>query len=229
MYAFFKQIIRLVEIFTMTRIYSIEGNIGSGKSTLVSILQSNSNDKPIVFLLEPVDEWETIKDAEGNTMLQKFYSDQEKYSFPFQMMAYISRLALLKKTVEKNQDAIIITERSLYTDKFVFAKMLYASNMIEDVNYQIYLKWFDTFAKDYPITGIIYVSSSPDTCKERIQKRSRDGEDTISIDYLAKCNEYHDSMIYNYSASKLLLVLNGNLDIADMKSTWINMIEEFIY
>ena len=206
MYAFFKQIIRLVEICTMTRIYSIEGNIGSGKSTLVSILQSNSNDKPIVFLLEPVDEWETIKDAEGNTMLQKFYSDQEK-----------------------NPDALIITERSLYTDKFVFAKMLYASNMIEDVNYQIYLKWFDTFAKDYPITGIIYVSSSPDTCKERIQKRSRDGEDTISIDYLAKCNEYHDSMIYNYSASKLLLVLNGNLDIADMKSTWINMIEEFIY
>ena len=97
-----------------TRIFSIEGNIGSGKSTLLENLKKElSNNKNIIFMKEPVDEWEEIKDASGNTMLQKFYEDQEKYSFPFQMMAYISRLNLLKTTVEKNPGAIIISERSL--------------------------------------------------------------------------------------------------------------------
>ena len=86
----------------MSKIISIEGNIGSGKSTLVSLLKdtfenTKSNPYDVIFLQEPVDEWENIKDSAGNTMLEKFYQDQEKYSFPFQMMAYISRLALLKK------------------------------------------------------------------------------------------------------------------------------------
>ena len=71
-------------------IVSIEGNIGSGKSTLLetlkSIFKENSN---VLFLREPVDEWEKIKDKDGNTMLQKFYANQQEYSFAFQMMAYI--------------------------------------------------------------------------------------------------------------------------------------------
>ena len=115
------------------KVISIEGNIGSGKSTLLSHLKqslSAENVPQIIFLQEPVDEWENIKDEQGNTMIQKFYGDQTKYSFSFQMMAYISRLALLKKSIEENPSAIIITERSLFTDKFVFAKMLYDSKVL---------------------------------------------------------------------------------------------------
>ena len=127
---------------TEVQIYTIEGNIGSGKSTLLEFLKDEltiSNQK-IIYMKEPVDEWEEIKDSAGNTMLQKFYENQEKYSFPFQMMAYISRLNLMKETIEQNPNAIIISERSLYTDKYVFAKMLYETDKIEDVNYQIYCK-----------------------------------------------------------------------------------------
>ena len=139
---------------TMSRnvIISIEGNIGSGKSTLLQYLKENIS-LNVVFLKEPVDEWEHIRDAEGTTMLQKFYENQEKYSFSFQMMAFISRLALLRETMRTNPGAIIITERSLYTDKLVFAKMLFESGKMEDVNYQIYLKWFDTFSVDCPVNG----------------------------------------------------------------------------
>ena len=108
----------------MNTIISIEGNIGSGKSTLLSKLQEEFKDnKNIVFLKEPVDEWETIRDENGITMLEKFYENQENYSFPFQMMAFISRLSLLKDSIKKNPGAIFITERSLYTDKMVFAKL----------------------------------------------------------------------------------------------------------
>ena len=217
------------------KIITIEGNIGSGKSTLLEFLRNELivDNQKVIFMKEPVDEWEYIKDSNGNTMLQKFYENQEKYSFPFQMMAYISRLKLLKETVEKYPNAVIISERSLYTDKYVFAKMLYETNKIEDVSYQIYCKWFDTFVKDYPIAGIIYVKTDPEICHDRIAKRSRVGESNIPLDYLVSCDTYHDDMldIEKQLVSKNQLVLNGNVDIFYSKDTlnnWIKSIKEFI-
>ena len=217
------------------KIITIEGNIGSGKSTLLEFLRNELilDNQKVIFMKEPVDEWEDIKDSNGNTMLQKFYENQEKYSFPFQMMAYISRLKLLKETVEKYPNAIIISERSLYTDKYVFAKMLYETNKIEDVSYQIYCKWFDTFVKDYPIAGIIYVKTDPEICHDRIAKRSRVGESNIPLDYLVSCDTYHDDMldIEKQLVSKNQLVLDGNVDIFYSKDTlnnWIKSIKEFI-
>ena len=132
------------------KIVSIEGNIGSGKSTLLENIRNfYENNTNVIFLREPVDDWEQIKDNEGNTMLKLFYADQEKYSFAFQMMAYISRLKILRDTIKKiqnevllkdcNKEYVIITERSLYTDREVFAKMLYNQGKIENVCYQIYL------------------------------------------------------------------------------------------
>ena len=62
------------------QIISIEGNIGSGKTTLLNRLKEQYKDnKKVVFIREPVDDWEQIKDNQGNTMIQKFYQDQEKY------------------------------------------------------------------------------------------------------------------------------------------------------
>jgi deoxyadenosine/deoxycytidine kinase len=214
------------------KVISIEGNIGSGKSTLLSHLKqslSAENVPQIIFLQEPVDEWENIKDEDGNTMIQKFYGDQTKYSFSFQMMAYISRLALLKKSIEENPNAIVITERSLFTDKFVFAKMLYDSKKMESVEYQIYLKWFDNFVNDFPINCTIYVKTDPDMCHTRIAKRSRNGESTISLDYLNDCHKYHESMMQvHVSKDHNILELNGNLEISEMKDAWVKTITEFI-
>ena len=213
-------------------IFSIEGNIGSGKSTLLAYLKRiYTENRNIIFLREPVDEWESIKDTSGQTMLQKFYQDQETYSFPFQMMAYISRLALLKEAIQTNPKAIIITERSLYTDKYVFAKMLYESGKMEDVNYQIYEKWFDTFAQDYPIDGIIYVNTNYKICNERIQKRSRAGESNIPIEYLENCETYHGSMMQIVETKKPNLVLDGNVDIYDNPSimeVWVQQIHSYL-
>ena len=142
----------------MAILISIEGNIGSGKSTLVKNLLAKSLtiDLDLIFLQEPVDIWKTIKDKNGVTILEKFYTNQEKYAFSFQMMAYISRLKLLKDTVEKNPDSIIVCERSLWTDRNVFAKMLKNDGKIEDINYTIYNKWFDEFSKDFKTDGYIY-------------------------------------------------------------------------
>lgn len=213
-------------------IISIEGNIGSGKSTLLANLRAAFFNFQIVFVDEPVDVWEEIKDAHGTTMLEKFYADQQKYAFSFQIMAYISRLSLLKAAIRNNPGAIIITERSLHTDKMVFAKMLFDSGLIEDVNYQIYLKWFDEFSVDCPLHKIIYVKATPEICISRIEKRSRTGESTIPLNYLKDCHEYHEQMITHLcDLNRPLLLLDGNTDVFKNASTipdWISQITTFI-
>ena len=78
---------------------------------------------------------------------------------PFKMMAYISRIAQLRNAIVRNPYGIFITERSVYTDKNVFAKMLYNDDKIEKVNYDIYLRWFDEFTQDLPLNGIIYIKN----------------------------------------------------------------------
>jgi deoxyadenosine/deoxycytidine kinase len=223
-------------------IVSIEGNIGSGKSTLLEKLREEYKDNKYVrFLREPVDEWEKIKDKDGNTMLQKFYANQNEYSFAFQMMAYISRLAIIRDTVREiinmssDQDFkkfVIITERSLYTDKFVFAKMLYDQGKIEDVKYQIYLNWFDEFAKDFPVNDVIHVNTDPSKCYERIHKRSRIGEEVIPLAYLEACHKYHNEFLDETTGVKTnKLILDGNQDIflkAGIVDEWIASINNFL-
>ena len=214
---------------------SIDGNIGSGKSTLIEALKKYFKGNPnIIFLREPVDEWDEIKDDDGVTILEKFYTNQKEYSFSFQMMAYISRLALLKEAVKNNPNAIIISERSLFTDREVFAKMLYKSGFIESVNYKIYLRWFDTFASEFPIHKVIYVKAEPQVCFDRIKKRSRTGESNIPLSYLENCHTHHNDMLDTNKPECICdnqFVLDGNIDIYqndNQLQEWIQEIEKFI-
>ena len=214
---------------------SIEGNIGSGKSTLLEKLKLHfHNNNKIMFLKEPVDDWSTIRDVNNKTMLELFYEDQNKHAFAFQMMAYISRLAILKETLQNNSNCIIITERSLYTDKMVFAKMLFDNNNISLENYSIYLKWFNTFVDSFSVDKIVYVKTDPTICYTRIQKRSRTGESNIELDYLQKCHNYHEIMLdinRDKCVCKNQIIVDGNADIYDnpnQLAQWILDIETFI-
>ena len=214
----------------MTFIISIEGNIGSGKSTILSLLKEEcKKNNNIIFLQEPVLEWNEIKDNSGQTILSKFYGNQEKYSFAFQMMAYISRLSLLKKAIKEYRGAIIVTERCLETDRHVFAKMLYDSGKIEEVEYKIYLRWFDDFNEEVKINKMIYLKTLPETSYYRIEKRSRDGESSISLDYLIACDVYHQTMIDNIGIETM--VINCDDDIEQNSAVmekWIDKIKNYI-
>ena len=243
----------------MVVIYSVEGNIGSGKSTLVAYLKehlshieydiitnqkesltilgqngvqhnigTSKNKIPIIYLQEPVDVWNTIADKEGEPILTKFYKDQEKYAFSFQMMAYISRIALLRKTAKENPHSIIICERSVFTDSNVFAKMLYDDGKIEEVDYIIYNKWFDEFTKDTPIDCSFYIKVTPENCEERVTRRAREGE-LIPLEYLKKCGEYHDTWLENKDTESI--IIDGNIDNRekpDIMQNWMHKIKETI-
>ena len=103
----------------------IEGNIGSGKSTfcrlLNNVLKTMKPDLKYVVLQEPVDDWMKIKDKEGVNLLERFYEDQTKYSFQFQMNSFISRANKIVEARNSEELDVIFVERSVFTDKFAFA------------------------------------------------------------------------------------------------------------
>jgi deoxyadenosine/deoxycytidine kinase len=218
--------------------FSIDGNIGSGKSTLYASLQQLYKDRPsVIFVPEPVSQWEKIRDKSGKTMLHLFYTDQEKYAFAFQMMAYISRLSILRRIIAENKfkcrNIVIITERTLYTDKYIFAKMLFDQGKIEDVEYQIYLTWFDEFSIDFPLDNVVYVKTSPEKCYERIHKRSREGEEIIPLAYLEDCHRYHEEFLDKDTGIKVnQLIIDGNMELKEGETAtmdgWLHQIDSFI-
>jgi deoxyadenosine/deoxycytidine kinase len=218
------------------KIFSIEGNIGAGKTTLVDNFQKYCSDmgrNDIVFLREPVDIWDEVRDPlDGETILKKFYKNPGKYAFPFQVMAFISRLSLLEDTIKQNPNcSVIICERSLCADSNIFAKMLYDDALIENVCFQIYSKIYKEFSGRFVMDGIIYMDASPEKCFQRITKRGRDGEGGIEMEYLQKCKKYHDEwLLHNEKTGILHLQVDENATYTknDVGIKWIDACIRFI-
>jgi deoxyadenosine/deoxycytidine kinase len=202
-------------------VISIEGNIGSGKSTMLAELQKRfTKNKNIAFVFEPVDVWREIKDSDGVDLLTKFYEDQEKFSFHFQMAAYISRISTILRSAKDPDVTLIIVERSIWSDKNVFAKMLYDDKKITELEYNIYLKWFDEFSKLINHVQNIYIETTPIVAWNRINERNRSGE-TIPMDYLVRCHTYHNEWLESNS-----MKIDGNIELPD--ETNINTVESII-
>lgn len=209
------------------RLFTVEGNIGSGKSTLVQHLRElkTVGDRPLVFVAEPVNEWDQVKDADGKNMLQLFYSDQVQHAFAFQMLAFISRYCILDEAMRANPNAVIITERCLYTDYHVFAKMMHETGCMSDVEFTIYEKWFTRF-NTFPICGIIYLKCRPEVALKRVLHRNRPGE-SIDLAYLQLCDEKHD-WIDDDAAS--LLILDANQEMSeDLMEDWVDTVALFLF
>lgn len=215
----------------MPIIVSFDGNIGSGKSMTcyeyeqylkkymsnenvdsIPVFPNITSIDEICFLDEPVELWNQVCDKDGVNILTNLYKNIRANAFKFQMMAYISRLSLLRKAVNNPKIKLIITERSVETDRNVFAKMLYDVGDISHDEFQIYTLWFDEFLTDVPLSGIVYINASPEVCLARIGKRAREGE-TIQFDYIQRCHQYHEDWIHSKKCA--LLELPANQDISE--------------
>ena len=220
-----------------TYIISVEGNIGSGKTTLIHYLDglwgsSGLGGKRCMFLREPVPLWESVKDVNnGENILQKFYKDQSKYAFPFQVLAYMSFYKqLIDEIKNAREDTIIICERSMQSSRAIFAKMLKESGDIDDISYQI-LEMFYQQIDDIPLDAVIYLDTEDSLCDERITKRARLGENNIPMEYLEKCHQYHQHWLRdiasNQSDNKInILRLNGLSSKSEMVVNIKNFIED---
>jgi|TARA_B100001175_G_C19428386_1_gene599875 deoxyadenosine/deoxycytidine kinase len=214
-------------------IISLEGNIGAGKSTFLDNLESHlGKQSGWVFLREPVHIWDQIRDQNGETILSKFYANPDKYAFSFQIMAYTTRLHELKRVLKENPGCIgVICERSLDADKHIFAKMLHADGLIDDVMYDIYERYFSEYEGDLTLNGMIYVEAEPEVCFQRVAKRSRDGESNIALDYLQKCHEYHCKWIQHTETQVLTLNVNDDVEVSVLQGkmrSWLYEAESFL-
>lgn len=208
-------------------IISLDGNIGAGKSTLLAEIRNRLHDVHIVD--EPVGQWTALKNAEGKNLLELFYEDKKRWSYTFQNCAILTRLKNIQDAVE-NLDStlkgpqVIITERSVLTDKHVFAEMLYDAGDIDPLEWELYESWFNIFGKKHPVKAIIYISTSSNTSKERIQIRNRQGEDRIGIDYLDALDKQHKKWIENTNIPVLTLSTEIGVPVEEN----VEKIKEFI-
>ena len=178
---------------------SVEGNIGAGKSTFLSVLRKalEACGINVIILPEPVHQWEEMRDeADGKSIIAKFYADPRNYSFPFQMVAYITRISAIRKAVRENPGAVIICERCLDADRNVFATMLRDDGKMDPFLYNIYCRWFNEFDSDWRSGRQVrvYLRARPETCLRRVHKRQREGE-TVDLAYLEKCHSYHEAWL----------------------------------
>ena len=190
-------------------IVAIEGNIGTGKSTLLHYLKDHIDSSRIIFLQEPLDEWDKVKNRENETILKKFYDDPKKYSFPFQIMILKTMKELLQRTIENNpQCEIILCERSILSSRYVFTKMLYENGLMNDIEYQIYKDIFDIWCTDDNILPdkIIYLYCSAEISLERIKNRNREGENDIDLEYLKNCDISYRNFLSLFNGSDLPLI-----------------------
>jgi deoxycitidine kinase/deoxyguanosine kinase len=199
-------------------IISLDGNIGAGKSTLLQEIRNKLHDVHIVD--EPVSQWSALKNAKGKSLLELFYEDKNRWSYTFQNCALLTRLKNIQKAVENidttiSSPQVIITERSVLTDKHVFAEMLYDAGNIDPLEWELYESWFNVFGKKYPVRAIIYVSTSSGTSKERINTRNRTGEESIDLEYLDALDKQHKKWIKNTNIPVLTLSTEADTPVEE--------------
>jgi len=178
------------------RIIFIEGNIASGKSTLVRLLGDAVPNSQV--LLEPVDQWQALQDAEGQNLLQHFYADMSRHAYAFQSFAFFSRVAQLE-SIDPTKDVVFI-ERSIFSDREIFARNCVESGLMTDIEWQLYQKWFEWVVThcNAPLSRAqtAYLRSDPDICAQRLQHRGRAEEaGTVSSAYLRALHDRHEAWL----------------------------------
>lgn len=211
---------------------SIEGNIGTGKTTLINILKKKFGKKNnVIFVEEPLNQWLNLKDKDGKNILGKFYEDQERWSYSFQMHAFITRSKdILRQNTDEN---VIIIERSVLTDCNVFAKLLYNSGKISEMEWQLYNEWFTWLTQHFESVKpdkFVYLRAEPEVSYQRMLKRTRDEENNVPFEYLQAVSEKHDEWLLNDDIENVITIdVNADFnDSENFKRTVIDRVTQLI-
>jgi len=172
--------------------FVVEGNIGSGKSTLLSLIQKTLS---LPILYEPTAAWQQV-DGEHN-MLQAFYADTKRWAYTFQSYAFVSRVRAQQEYSQAHPKTPHIAERSVWSDRYCFAKNCYESGMMNALEWKLYKEWFVWLMQNYVAlpAGFIYLRAEPEVCFARLQKRCREEESAVTLDYLQALHQKHEAWL----------------------------------
>ncbi|XP_006219065.1 deoxyguanosine kinase, mitochondrial isoform X1 [Vicugna pacos] len=217
---------------------SIEGNIAVGKSTFVKLLAKTYPEWHVAT--EPVATWQNVQAAgtqkAGTTpnlgnLLDMMYQKPARWSYTFQTFSFMSRLKvqlepLPEKLLEANK-AVQIFERSVYSDRYIFAKNLFENGSLSDMEWHIYQDWhsflLQEFASRLGLHGFIYLQATPQVCLKRLRRRAREEEKGIELAYLEQLHGQHEAWLVHkttplHSEALLnipVLVLDVNDDFSE--------------
>ena len=187
----------------------IEGNIGCGKSTFVNMLK-NKYPERFKFLVEPVETWRSYKDEDGVNLLDNFYRNQKRWSYTFQMAAFMTRIRDIGKMDSVNTDKSLVIERSVYTDRYCFAELGFKNGSISKMEWEVYndwYKWLSTnFKKTIQADMVFYLKCPPEVCASRIAERNRSEECGIPIEYLRDLHTQHEKMMEKFRERGILVI-----------------------
>lgn len=172
---------------------AIAGNIGSGKTTLASLLAKHYK-------------WDShFEDADQNPYLNDFYNDMQRWSFNLQIYFLNSRFHQILDI--KNSKKNVIQDRTIYEDAYIFAPNLHSMGLMTTRDFENYFSLFSLIDKLIaPPDLLIYLRASVPALVNQIQSRGREYEESIRIDYLKKLNDRYEEWISQYDQSKLLII-----------------------
>ena len=172
---------------------AIAGNIGAGKTTLTNMLSKHYG-------------WDThFEDVEQNPYLNDFYDDMQRWSFNLQVYFLNSRFSQIQEI--HTQKKTVIQDRTIYEDAYIFAPNLHSMGLMTTRDFENYFTLFNLMASFIaPPDLLIYLRASVPTLVSQIQKRGREYENSIRLDYLRRLNERYEAWISNYNHGKLLII-----------------------
>lgn len=183
----------------MKKFVAVAGNIGVGKSTLVSMLCDHLGWQPF---FEPVGE---------NPYLADFYRDMRQWSFHSQIFFLTRRLHAHRQLVDHPTSAI--QDRSVYEDAEVFARNLFMQGMMQERDYLSYRELYRVLAEFLPPPDLVlYLRATVPTLQERISRRGRDYERTITPEYLGQLNNLYEDWISSFRLCPVLTLPADDLD-----------------
>jgi deoxyadenosine/deoxycytidine kinase len=183
----------------MKKFVAVAGNIGVGKSTLVTMLCDRLGWQPFY---EPVTE---------NPYLEDFYSDMRAWSFHSQIFFLTRRLHAHRLLLD--HPTSVIQDRSVYEDAEIFACNLYRQGLMDERDFRAYHELYVVLTEFLPPPDlVIYLRASEKTLLYRIGKRGRDYERQISFEYLSQLNRLYESWIASFNLCPVLCVPADNLD-----------------
>jgi len=199
--------------------YIVEGNIGVGKSTFLSLIKKHL--PAVSCILEPVDNW--ANQTYGQSLLEKFYTNPQRWAYTLETLAMICRSRDHISVQQKHPYHLV--ERSIYSGHYCFALNGYQDGYFNELEWDIYNRWVSFFfnQKCKPPHGFIYLRAQPEVCYDRIEKRRRKGENQIAFEYLRKIHVRHEQfLIHKETLIQTLknvpvLILTVDQDFVDHK------------
>ena len=179
---------------------AIAGNIGSGKTTLTSLLSKHFGWKP------------HFEEVDNNPYLSSFYDDMQRWSFNLQIYFLNSRFRQVLDI--RNSGADIIQDRTIYEDAYIFAANLHEMGLMSSRDFENYRSLFELMSSYLQAPDLlIYLRASIPTLVRQIAKRNRDYEQSIRLDYLKSLNEKYESWISSYDKGKLLIIESDKIEL----------------